>query len=238
MGVWKIGIGVVVLITLAAATIGFVGAQTDDDGNGPLGNFVGRLAENLGITQGELEGAIEQTHLDQVDAALAEGLITEEQAAQRREAIESGESFFGQRGHKMQRHGGGFGHGADIAEFIGVTPEELRAAIEGGQSVVQVAEANGVSEQELTDYLLGEIEAKLDEAVESGRIDQATADEKLAGAAERIAECINREGPPEHRAGFGSFREGGRFQSGSGRFHGGFPLDESADATEAVSPTF
>ena len=237
MGVWKLGIGVVVLIALAAATIGFVGAQTDEDGNGPLGNFVGRLAENLGITQGELEGAIEQTHFDQVDAALAEGLITEEQAADRREAIESGESRFGQRGHKMQRQGGG-NHSAAVAEFIGITPEELREAIQGGQSTVQVAEANGVSEQELTDFLLGEIEAKLAEAVESGRIDQATADEKLAGAAERIAECINREGPPEHRAGFGSFREGGRFQSGSGRFHGGFSLDESADVTEAVSPTF
>ncbi|MCH8161497.1 MAG: trypsin-like peptidase domain-containing protein [Chloroflexi bacterium] len=123
-------------------------------------------------------------------------------------------------------------------EQPGIRYIQTDASIEGGQSVVQVAEANGVSEQELTDYLLGEIEAKLDEAVESGRIDQATADEKLAGAAERIAECINREGPPEHRAGFGSFREGGRFQSGSGRFHGGFPLDESADATEAVSPTF
>ena len=224
MGVWKIGIGVVVLVALAAATIGFVGAQTDEDGNGPLGSFVGRLAENLGISQGELEGAIEQTHLDQVDAALAEGLITEEQAADRREAIESGESRFGQRGHKMQRYGGG-NHGAAVAEFIGIMPEELREAIQGGQSTVQVAEANGVSEQELTDFLLGEIEAKLAEAVESGRIDQATADEKLAGAAERIAECINREGPPDH---------GDRFSGRTGSFRNG----ETPDVTEAVSPTF
>ena len=238
MGVWKLGIGVVVLIALAAATIGFVGAQTDEDGNGPLGNFVGRLAENLGITQGELEGAIETTQLQQVDEAQAEGLITDEQAAQRREAIESGESFFGQRGHKMQRHGGECCDGADIAEFIGVTPEELREAIESGQSVVQVAEANGISEQELTDFLLGEIEAKLAEAVESGRIDQATADEKLANAAEKIAECINREGPPDRGdrfsgAGFGESREGG-----FGRFPGGFRHGETPDATEAVSPTF
>ena len=233
-GIWKIGIGVVVLIALGAATIGFVGAQTDEDGNGPLGNFVARLAESLGITQDELEGAIDEVKLELVDEALAEGRITDEQAASRRERIESGESSFGafgRGGHQMQRHGGGFGHGADIAEFIGVTPEELRAAIEGGQSTVQVAEANGVSEQELTDYLLGEIEAKLAEAVESGRIDQATADEKLAGAAEKIAECINREGPRERFGDFGSFREGGRFP-------GGFRQGDSTDVTEAVSPTF
>ncbi len=241
MSIWKIGIGVVALIALGAATVGFVGAQTDDDGNGRIGNFVARLAENLGITEGELEAAIDQTQLEIVDEKLADGQITEDQAAQARERIESGESFFGamkQRGHMMQRHGGGFGHGADVAEFIGVTQDELRAAIEGGQSVVQVAEANGVSEQELTDHLLGEIEAKLAEAVESGRIDQAKADEVLASAADKIAECINREGPREKPEGFGSF-EGSRFHGGFSRFHGGdFQKDGSTDVTEAVSPTF
>ena len=258
MSVWKIGIGVVALIALAAVSIGIVGAQTDDDGNGPLGNFVARLAENLGITQGELEAAIDETQLELVDEKVADGSLTEDQAAQLRERIESGEGgFFGPllRHKQGMRHGGGgFSHGADIAEFIGIEPDALREAIEGGQSIVQVAEANGVSEQELTDYLLGEIETKLAEAVESGKIDQATADEKLANAAEKIAECINREGPPEHSGDFGSFSEGGRFHGGfgsfeGGRFHGGFsrfsggfhgaiPLDEGTDVTEAVSPTF
>ena len=223
MGVWKIGIGVVAIIALAAATVGFVGAQTGQDGDGPLGNFVGRLAENLGITQGELEAAIDQTQLELVDEKVADGTLTEEQAAQIRERIEEGGSFFGplvRHKHQMH-HRGGMGHGADIAEFIGVTPEELRAAIEGGQSIVQVAEANGVSEQELTAHLLGEIEAKLAEAVESGRIDQAKADEVLANAADKIAECINREGPPEHGAGFDGAGFG-EFREGFGRFPGGF----------------
>lgn len=231
MSMWKIGIGVVAIIALAAATVGFVGAQTDEDGNGPLGNFVSRLAENLGITQDELETAIDQTQLELVDEALAEGRIDEEQAANKRERIESGESSFGafgRRGHQMHQRGGGFSHGADIAEFIGIEPDALREAIEGGQSTVQVAEANGVSEQELTDYLVAELEAKLAEAVESGRIDQAKADEVLAGAADKIAECINREGPPEHKTRF----------DGAGRFPRGIPLDEGGNVTEAVSPTF
>ena len=80
-----------------------------------------------------------------------------------------------------------------------------------------------MSEAELTAHLLSEIEAKLAEAVESGRIDQAKADEMLAGAAEKIAECINREGPPEHGGRMGGFD---RFRHG-----------ESPDVTEAVSPT-
>ncbi len=244
MSVWKIGIGVVALIALAAATVGFVGAQTDEDGNGPLGNFVGRLADNLGITQGELEAAIDETQIEIVDEKVADGTLTEDQAAQLRERIESGDSFFGafgRHGRQMHQRGGGFHGGANIAEFIGITPEALREAVEGGQSIVQVAEENGVTEQELTDYLLGELEAKLAEAVETGRITQAEADEKLAGAADKIAECINREGPREKPEGFGSF-EGGRFHGGfsrfSGGFHGDFQKDGSTDVTEAVSPTF
>jgi hypothetical protein len=231
MGVWKLGIGVVALVALAAVTVGIVGAQTDEDGSGPLGNFVSRLAENLGITEAELDAALDETQLGFVEEALAEGQITEEQAAERREAIESGESFFGQRGHKMQgghQMRGGLAHGADVAEFIGIEQDALREAIEGGQSLVQVAVANGVSEQALTDFLLGEIEAKLAEAVASGRIDQAKADEVLAGAGEKIAECINREGPPDH---------GGRM-GGEGRFQGSFRNGETPDVTEAVSPTF
>ena len=242
MSIWKIGIGVAAFVAIAAVSIGIVGAQTDDDGNGPLGNFVARLAENLGITQDELEAAIDQTQLEIVDEKVADGTITDEQAANARERIESGDSFFGafgQRGHKMQMRGGGFHVGPNIAEFIGITPEELHEAIQGGQSVVQVAAANGISEEALTDFLLGEIETKLAEAVESGRITQAEADEKLAGAADKIAECINREGPLEKPEGFGSF-EGGRFHGGFGRFqgHGGFHEDDSTDVTEAVSPTF
>ena len=253
MNVWKIGIGVVALLALAAATVGFVGAQTDEDGNGPLGNFVARLAENLGITQDELEGAIDETQLELVDEALADGRITEDQAAQARERIESGESFFGpllRNKHQMRHGGGGFHGGANVAEFIGVTPAELHEAVQSGQSVVQVAEANGVSEQELTDYLLGEIETKLAEAVESGRIDQAQADEILANAAEKIADHINRVGPLEKPEGFGALRQGdfphggfgefreGRFPGGFGRSHGDFQKDGSTDVTEAVSPIF
>ena len=230
---WKAGLAIVAVIALAGTAIGFVAAQEGSGipGGERLNNFIERLAGNLGISQDDLEAAIDTTQLQTVDDALANGDITEEQAAEMRARIEAGETGFGplrQRGHKMQMRG--FNHGAEVAEFIGVTPEELREAVQGGQSVVQVAEANGVSEQELTDYLLGEIEAKLAEAVESGRIDQAAADEKLAGAAEKIAECINREGPPEHSGEFGSFR--------GGRFHGAIPLDEGTDVTEAVSPTF
>ncbi|MCH7698427.1 MAG: hypothetical protein IH865_05775, partial [Chloroflexi bacterium] len=118
------------------------------------------------------------------------------------------------------------------------------------QSVGQVAEANGVSEEALTAHLLEQIATKVAEKVADGTIDQAKADEILANAAEKIAEHINREGPLEKPEGFGALRQGdfphgefgelreGRFPGGFGRFHGGFPQHDNTDVTEAVSPTF
>ncbi len=205
---WRFGIVAAVLLALAGAAIGFVAAQTDGDvpmpGKERLTNFIARLAENLGISQEELEGAIDQTQLELVDEAVADGRIDEEKADSIRERIESGEGlpFFGGFRHGFAK-GFGFGHlGAgldDLAGFLEMGVEDLRAALGDGQSLAQIAEAQGVSSEKLSTFLLGELEARLAQAVESGKIDQARADELLANAPERIEELINREGPPSNQ---------------------------------------
>ena len=232
--IWKAGLAMVAVIALAGAAAGFVAAQTDGGGDAASQgerrvDFLTRLAANLGVTVEEFQAALVQTQLQMVDEALANGDITEEQAAQARTRIESGEGGFFPGGKHRPQHRA-YGVKMEVAEFIGVTPEELMAGLESGQSVAQVAEANGVTEQELTDYLLGEIEAKLADAVESGRIDQAKADEILANAPARIEEMINRQGLAEKRHGG---HAGAGFRQSD--FRGGSaPMLEP----EAVSPTF
>jgi hypothetical protein len=242
--IWKAVLTAIATLVVAGTVVGFVAAQTDGEvpGKERFSNFVGRLAENLGITQEELEGAIDQTQLDIVDEKLADGTLTEEQAAEARERIESGEGgFFGAFGHGFRKgfaSGHGFGHlGAgldDLAGLLEMSVDDLRAALADGQSLAQIAEAQGVGADKLTTFLLGELEARLAEAVESGKIDQARADEMLAGAPERIDQLINHEGLPKsgpHRFG----PKGGEFgapQHGfPERFRSGFPLEESADSS-------
>ena len=118
----------------------------------------------------------------------------------------------------------------EIAEFIGVTPEELKAGLESGQSVAQVAEANGVTAEALTEYLLGEISTHLADAVANGKIDQAKADEILANAPDKIEEKINREGLPDRRHGG---HAGAGFRQSDFR-DGNAPMLEPV----GVSPTF
>ena len=61
--------------------------------------------------------------------------------------------------------------------------------------MAQVAEAQGISADDLKAHLLQEITDHVNQAVENGRITQERADEMLANAAERIDDMINRTLP-------------------------------------------
>ncbi len=77
---------------LAAAVGGgaAVAAAQDEEGRAP--GFFEAVARHLGISSEKLEDAVKAASLEQVDAALEEGKITEEQAEELRERIESGEA--------------------------------------------------------------------------------------------------------------------------------------------------
>lgn len=202
--IWKLSLAVVAMLAIAGAAVGFVNAQTqgEPDTNKVDINFVGRLADNLGVTQDELEAAIQATQLEIVDELLADGKIDENRAAELRDRIESGDGglFFPGRGHHRPFRDG-FGLGV-IAETIGVTPQVIFEGWQNGQSLAQIAEANGSSGAAVADALMAQVEEHLAQAVADDKLTQAEADEKLADAATRIDELINHEGPPEGPKGF------------------------------------
>ena len=202
---WRIAIAVAAVLALAGTAVGIVAAQTDGEvpvpGKERLSNFISGLAENLGVSQEELEEAIDQTQFDLVDERVAAGDLSEEQADQIRERIESGEGFFGKGG---RRHGGGSLAGEALAEFLGIAVEELREARADEQSLTQIADANGVSRDDLIAFLVGQVEEKLADKVEEGKLDQERADEKLAQFEERVDDLVDstesfRPGRGHHR---------------------------------------
>jgi bacterioferritin (cytochrome b1) len=150
-----------------------------------------------------------------LDEAVADGRVSEEKAAKIRERIESGEGVPFFQHHRPHRQGGQVV--GKVAEFLGLTPQEVVEALKDGQSLAQIAEENGVSSDKLSAFVLGELEARLAEAVENGKMTQERADENLATAEERIDRLINHEGLPKarpHRFGpkgrfDGGFRDGG-----------------------------
>ena len=97
----------------------------------------------------------------------------------------------------LPRPPGPMGHGIEgvreAADFLGLTPDDLVEALRNGQTLADLAVANGSTAEALIDHLVGLAEAHLDELVADGRI---TAEEKadmLAHMTERITASVNGE---------------------------------------------
>jgi transposase-like protein len=83
------------------------------------------------------------------------------------------------------------------ADTIGVSAEELRQAVDGGQTIAQVAQQHGVDPQQAVDAVVQAATTKLDEAVAAGTIPAARADALKAKLPERATRLVNETG--QHR---------------------------------------
>jgi hypothetical protein len=98
--------------------------------------------------------------------------------------------------------GGPRGHGADLsvaASTIGVTAEELRTALQSGQSIADVATSKNVDPQAVIDAMVAAMNQRLAESVSSGKLTQEKADELAASATTRIADIVNGVAQPRLR---------------------------------------
>jgi hypothetical protein len=131
---------------------------------------------------------------DALAPLVANGTITQAQADAVIAALEAGRPAKGPHGH----HGHGpHRHGLSAAATaLGMTEAELRTALEGGQTLAQVAQSKGVSVDTVVNAIVAEIKTKLNEQVAAGRLTQAQADERLAEATERTKAFVNGEGKP------------------------------------------
>ncbi len=78
---------------------------------------------------------------------------------------------------------------------IGIEPQALKDAVKGGQTVGQVADANGSSAQAVVDAVVAALEGKVDAAVAAGTIDSARAakvKERIPAAADRFVNTLPR----------------------------------------------
>lgn len=92
------------------------------------------------------------------------------------------------------------GRGLEAAAgALGMSADELRSALREGQTVAEVAEAQGVEVQAVIDAMVAEVAEHLAEKVESGDRTQEEADEILERATARITDLVSngRPGPGE-----------------------------------------
>ena len=97
--------------------------------------------------------------------------------------------------------------GLDVAaEALGMTEDELRDALtEGeGQTIAEVAAAEGVEVQTVIDALVAAATARIDDEVAEGDLTEEEATERKADLEERMTDLVNGELPgPGFGGGFG-----------------------------------
>ena len=176
--------------------------------------FDAAVAKKLGVTPQKLEDAYKAAALERLDAAVNAGRLTQEQADALRQRIESGDFagpglFLGPGGFGAFDHHGAFGPpGSKLdtaAGYLGLSESQLVTKLQSGQSLADVAKAQGKSVDGLKQALIADAKEKLDQAVKDGRITDAQRDEILAGLDSHIDDLINRAGfaGPDRHFGFG-----------------------------------
>jgi len=151
---------------------------------------VSDAAQQLGVSPERLNAALRKALENRVDAAVTAGELTKAQGDALKARIAAGDvPLLGLRG------GHGFGHdhyGLDgAAAYLGLSEDALRTQLESGQTLAQVAQAQGKTVSGLIDALVAEEKQELAAAVTAGRLTQAQADARLTELKARITDKVN-----------------------------------------------
>ena len=198
--------GALILSAIVGGTL-IGSALATDEGGAATGEaseycdlFMDTLASELGTDRDGLVAAGKAAALAAVDAAVAAGDLTEEQATAARERIEAydgtGCGFFG-HGIGFERgfaHGLGRGFlGGDVfeaaADVLGVESSELIGQLRDAGSLQALSEELGVSYDTVKAAVLEAVQADLDAAVAEG-----LSQERADAALERITTWLDEGG--------------------------------------------
>jgi hypothetical protein len=219
------------LIAGAVAALAIVGggaafaAQSGGDPSAESKAVLNDTAKQLGVDAAKLSAALKQALANRVDAAVKAGQLTEAQGKELKARIQA-DSFpiLGLRGGPGH-HGRGFHHLEAAATYLGVTEAALRASLESGKTLAEVAKEKGKSVDGLIAALVADKTKELDAAVAAGRLTKAQRDELAADLKERVTAHVNGERP-----------SGGPRLHGHGGFGGG-PGFGSAGPSEPAPQT-
>jgi transcriptional regulator with XRE-family HTH domain len=169
------------MMALGVAVVAIGGAVPSANGDdGPVENFLAKVAEKLGVSEDELQTAIKDAQLETIDEAAADGSIIEEQADRLKERAQGSAPSFHRRPYDHNPAPGLII--ASAAEVLDLEGAELVSQIKSGSSLADVANAQGMSREDLTAALIIQTAAHLDALV---------AEKKLTDEqAERIAQGI------------------------------------------------
>ncbi|HET9729060.1 MAG TPA: hypothetical protein VFR41_06535 [Acidimicrobiia bacterium] len=106
------------------------------------------------------------------------------------------------------------------ASAIGITSDQLRAELQGGKSIADVAKAHNVDVNKVIDAMVADASTHIDDAVKSGRLTQSQADQMKSALKDMITRAVNGSLPAPFMGPGGGGRRGWMGPGGDG---GGMP---------------
>jgi hypothetical protein len=204
-----VAIGAVAALAVAGGGVAYAAATATDQRDAVLRD----AAQRLNVSPDQLRAALQGAFGDQLDQAVKDGRLTQQQADRIKQRIRDGGVPLGGPlggpggpgfGHGPMGGPGPFGVGLDAAAtYLGLTRAALGRQLRSGKTLAQVASAQGKSVSGLESALVDATRSALDRAVSSGRLTSAQRDDILRGIQQHVADLVNGTGP---RMGF---RRGG-----------------------------
>ena len=196
-------IGAVAALAVAGGGVAYAAATGNDQRDALLRDAAGRL----NVSPSELRSALEGAAGDQLDQAVKDGKLTQQQADQIKQRIarygvplggpggpgDHGPGFGGPMGGPGH---GPFGAGLDAAaDYLGLTRAQLARQLQSGKSLADVARAQGKSVDGLEQALVDEAKTRLDRAVADRKLTSDQRDQILREVQEHVADLVNGRAP-------------------------------------------
>jgi hypothetical protein len=168
------------------------------------GKTLAQLAQDKGIAEDILLQKLTVAENQSIDAAVTSGKITQAQADKRKSGLadrlkKEVENIEKNEGHEKGRTG--FGDPVALAQILGVTQQQLKTDLQAGKSLVEIAQAKGIAEDQLINKIKDNMTAKLKQFVEKKDQPEAgdVADTKSTEAvdATNVADVPNTPDTPE-----------------------------------------
>ena len=153
-----------------------------------------QAAEQLGVEPGELRDALGAAQDSQLDAEVAAGRITQEQAERIQQARDRSGLVLGGGGPGPGHHRGGPGGpggGASVdaaAKALGLPRAQLLERLRDGRTLEAIATAQGKDLADVKAAIRTAVESELDAAVRDGDLTRAQAGELLEHLEEHLDE--------------------------------------------------
>ena len=207
-------------VALVAAGSGAAYATTvNEDGDGPEKAIIENAAKRLDVSPTELRNALRGAADDQLDQAVKDGKLTQEQADEiKKRRASTAPSWASDPGlgiAAMDPSCFGLHQSIEnVAKALGTTTAKLRESLQDGKTIAEIAKANGKDLDDVKKVVLADVSKRLDEAVDDDRLTKEQAADLLKRADDAFDHFATSKPSERKRGAFGG--PGGPMGAGPG----------------------